>query len=134
MDLHFNMSLGKALRAAASGPGSCLLLDRDLPVVSRVCRAVAAEDSSSSPDHQRQLYFEKEELVYQLSLPKRGWVLVKKMDKSSSVTAWVPEFSLSKPEPGPYRVKEVLFGKDVGIEKGEIVQVTGMFFFFIFFF
>ena len=119
------MPLGKALRAAASSASSRLLLDRGLPIISRIQRAVAAEDSSS-PD--QLLYFHKEELVYQLSLPKRRWVLIKKIDTSSSITAWVPGFCLAKPEPGPYRVKEELYGRDVGVEKGEIVQVTGTYY------
>ena len=117
------MTPGKALRASMSGPGKCLLLDRDLPIVSRVCRALAAE--SSFPD--RHLRFEKEELVYQLSLPKSGWILVKKIKASSSLTAWVPEWCLSKPQPGPYRVNEHLFGRNVGVEKGEMVQITSTF-------
>ena len=115
------MALGKALRAAMSGPGSCLLMDEDLPIVSRICQAVISDSSIQN----RELHFQKEELVYQLSLPKRRWILVKKMDESSSQTAWVPEFCLSKPQPGPYRVNEYLYGKDVGVSQGEIVQITG---------
>ena len=116
------MTLGQALRSAVSGPSSHLLQDADLPIVSRVCRAVTSDSSLD-----RQIHFQKEELVYQLSLPRRGWILVKRMDESSSQTAWVPEWCLSKPQPGPYRVTEYLIGRDVGVAKGEIVQITGIY-------
>ena len=67
------------------------LAPKDLPICSRVCRSYSTPSSSDGES----LHFKGEELVYQLSLPKNGWVLVKKMDRTSAVTACkrIPESS-----------------------------------------
>ena len=59
------------------------LAPEDLPIYSRVCQSYSTPSSSDG----QSLHFKREELVYQLSVPKDGWVLVKKMDRKSSVTA-----------------------------------------------
>ena len=92
-----------------------------IPIVSRVLKPHTVPESAS---HQA-LHFHKEELVYELSAPKKGWVLIKKMDPASSVVVWVPKIYLTEPETGPYRVKHTLVEHDGSqIPKGEILQIT----------
>ena len=94
------------------------------PLVSRICRSYTAHSSTS---HQP-LQFETEELVYALSAPKHGWILVKKMDPASSLVVWVPHECLSEPQTGPYRAKVRLTEHEgQRIRKGEILQVTRMY-------
>ena len=96
-------------------------LESGFPIVSRVGKSHTVPESAS---HQA-LHFHKEELVYELSAPKKGWVLIKKMDRASSIVVWVPKIYLTGPETGPYRAKHLLVEYDGGqILKGEILQIT----------
>lgn len=96
-------------------------LENGIPIVSRVRKSHTVPASAS---HQA-LHFYKEELVYELSAPKKGWVLIKKMDRASSIVVWVPKIYLTEPETGPYRARHLLVEHDGGqILKGEILQIT----------
>lgn len=92
-----------------------------VPLVSRICRSYTAPSSGAH----HALSFEKEELVYELSAPKHGWILVKKTDPASSVVVWMPQDYLAEQQTGLYRAKFALTGRDGRfIQKGEILQIT----------
>ena len=96
-------------------------MENGIPIVSRVGKSHTVPASAS----QEALHFHKEELVYELSAPKKGWVLIKKIDRASSIVVWVPKIYLTEPEIGPYRAKHTLVEHDGGrILKGEILQIT----------